>query len=69
MTGIFHQEMMNFILKPLYRPNSDFFSESGLSRPDCITTDEVGATKAAIKVNKEAIVYDRIVVFFASETG
>ena len=69
MTGVFHQEMTNFILKPQYRPNSDFFFESGIPRPDCLTIDKTSESKGAIEIDTEAIVYDRIIICFGSETG
>ena len=70
MTGVFHQEMVNFILKPQYRPNVDMIEDQKISTLNPIVLDEeYGVEKPTMQVDTDAIVYDKILICFGSETG
>jgi len=73
MTSVFHQEMVNFIVKPQYRPNIDLVQELAIPPLEpLLLTDEECTSSAAINtfnIDKGAAVYDKIIIAYGSETG
>jgi sulfite reductase (NADPH) flavoprotein alpha-component len=68
MTGVFHQEMFNFILKPQYRRQLNLWDEIGIALPESIIVNAVKHV-ADFKFDKDACLYDHIYVYYGSETG
>ena len=60
---------MNFIVKPIYRPNVDICLEAGLNNVDPIVLDEECSSKSSFTIDTKAVIYDKIVLCFGSETG
>mmetsp|Transcript_8446 Transcript_8446/g.12278 ORF Transcript_8446/g.12278 Transcript_8446/m.12278 type:complete len:218 (-) Transcript_8446:73-726(-) len=68
MTKVFHQEMVNFILKPQYRLVVAPWDEVGMAIPEAITAEVDGLT-SFVKFNQSASLYESIMVYYGSETG
>ena len=67
MTSVFHQEMFNFIQKPQYRLQEDLWNELNVTVPRPVRV-RVSVTNE-VKFNREACIYDGIIVCYGSETG
>ena len=69
MTSVFHQEMVNFYVKPQYRYQMDMWEEEMIDPPDQILID-FDVTRSCFKIEKEKeVLYDEICIFFGSQTG
>ena len=73
MTSVFHQEMVNFIVKPHNLPSIDLVRELVIPplKPLLPTNEEYtsSADINTFSINKEAAVYDKIIIAYGSETG
>lgn len=68
MTSVFHQEMVNFIVKPQYRPNVDLCLE-GPARLEPILVDPDATINPSSTKIKKPPVYEKVLVCYGSETG
>eukprot|EP00560_Eucampia_antarctica_P003773 CAMPEP_0197831986 /NCGR_PEP_ID=MMETSP1437-20131217/12885_1 /TAXON_ID=49252 ORGANISM="Eucampia antarctica, Strain CCMP1452" /NCGR_SAMPLE_ID=MMETSP1437 /ASSEMBLY_ACC=CAM_ASM_001096 /LENGTH=1175 /DNA_ID=CAMNT_0043435141 /DNA_START=197 /DNA_END=3721 /DNA_ORIENTATION=- len=71
MTGVFHQEMLNFIVKPQYRVLEPIWNENNIVVPNPVICEDCNNTccQTQIKFDKDKAKYDRIVVYFGTETS
>ena len=70
MTAVFHQEMLNYIVKPQYHLVKDYCSEFSLESPEPIMIElHEREHKSHYKFDKENRIYDRIYIYYGSETG
>jgi len=59
MTKVFHQEMLNFILKPQYRPVVDMWDELEINMPSNVIV-ETSLTSDVLVFKKEKCVYNKV---------
>ena len=59
MTKVFHQEMLNFILKPQYRPVVEMWDELEINMPSNVIV-ETPLTSDVLVFEKEKCVYNKV---------
>ena len=59
MTKVFHQEMLNFILKPQYRPVVEMWDELEINMPSNVIV-ETSLTSDVLVFKKEKCVYNKV---------
>ena len=71
MTGVFHQEMLNFILKPQYRLLKEPWIEQNIEIPEplIISYSEDTEESFSSDLNKSEVLYDKIMISYGTETG
>ena len=73
MTGVFHQEMFNFILKPQYRLLKELWIEHNIEIPEPVSTfifDETEENDEDTSyLEKSELFYDKIMIYYGTETG
>lgn len=69
MTKVFHQEMVNYIVKPQYRPNVNIAEEQGFANLEPIVLGKECMSMITNKICEEAVVYDEVILAYGSETG
>jgi len=68
MTSVFHQEMVNFIVKPQYTPQVAMWEEEGIDLPAPVSINTCKSTNY-FHFKTESSIYKYIYVFYGSETG
>ena len=71
MTGVFHQEMLNFIVKPQYRLLTPIWNEQNIVLPEPVAVGYCDYKSNAVDLSFDKVMskYDSIVVYYGSETG
>ena len=68
MTGVFHQEMLNFYVSPQYRLQANLWDEEGIKLPEPIQVD-ISRNISTLMFQKDRSIYDAILISYGSETG
>ena len=74
MTGVFHQEMYNFIVKPQYRILKELWAEHNIEVPEPVIAsnnvdDYCESDTSPSALNENELVYDKVMIYYGTETG
>jgi len=69
MTSVFHQEMLNFIVKPQYRALRNYNDEFNLGPYEPALADNPTQSAISYSFKRDNSIYDRILIYYGSETG
>jgi sulfite reductase alpha subunit-like flavoprotein len=71
MTGVFHQEMFNFILKPQYRLLKELWIEHNIEIPESVLISNFDETEGneSSYLEESEVLYDKIMIYYGTETG